>query len=668
MYKYILRFSLVPTLDFDQKITALLNFVNEAKIDDVMFFIAPEELSVGHITIDMAKNWVQLIKKAKKILNKKGVTVSLNPWVTLNHYDGGRKLFKEQNFTKLIGQDGIQCKTCVCPLCENWRKYFVELWSYYINEIQPDVIWFEDDMRLTNHEPVIVGCFCDKHMKLYNEYLGTNYDRQTFVNKLKTDENCRRAYYEIGKFTTEDTFNFIISSLPNQKRFGLMTGVASGSLVEGRVYDNIYDILAKNGCKPYNRVHLGAYRQVGMQQYAYNLNNNAFLMRNLGSEKAYFFSEIENYPHSIYSKSANFFRYQLLTSVPLLLSGATLSIFDFHGNGVIEGDRYAKVLRMAKPYLNKVESFNLSPKDQVGVYCLYNQCSSVTINPVQYGVNALNPTDNWWYSYLTGLGVASCLGEDIAVKNKIVAVAGQVLRNYTTIEINELFRNNFVLLNADAAETLINMGLGELIGAESYTWLKERGGEYSFEELATNEIVFGMKQLRATAQFFCGDYLKINYKSNIDKKVYTNMLSFNQTISGCGITRINNALIFPLTGRTVDFEMPISLFCHLRAYALKTALSDSLYYNELYFVKEENVCPYVFIKDSKIYIMCVNFSDDGYNEVNIDTMCKLSNIQVVTPLFEEEHDVKCKYENRSLNIQIELLPQSSSIIICGNQN
>ncbi len=668
MYKYILRFSLVPGLDFQQKCDSLLEFVDNAQIDDVMFFISPEEVSVGHITIEMAKAWIDPIKKLKKILSEKGVTVSLNPWATLDHYDGGRKLFDGQNFSTLVGEDGKVCEVCACPLDQNWRKYFVELWQYYVNEIQPDVIWIEDDLRLTNHEPVCVGCFCDKHMKLYNDYLGTSYDRETFIEKLATDQDCRRAYYEVGKFTIEDTFKYIVSALPQQKTFGLMTGGAISNLVEGRVYDNIYDILSANGGKPYNRVNLGAYRQCGMQKYAWGVNGNSFLMRNLAPDKAKFVSEIEDYPHGIYSKSANFLKYQLLTSAPLLLSGATLSIFDFHGNGIIDGDRYANVLAKVKPYLSKVETFNLSPTDQLGVYCLYNEQSPITVNPKRKGVGGLHVNDGWWFAYLTGLGIASRLGKNVEVKGKIVAVSGQTLRNYSEKEIRDLFRYNFVLLNADATETLIDLGLGDIIGAKSYTWFKERTGKYTFEELATGKTVYGVKKLRATAQFFCGDYLKIDYQDGLDMKVYTNMLNYDQNVVGQGITRVGNALIFPLTGRTNDFEMPISLFCHLRDYVLRTALKENpVSTDELFIIREENVCPYVYTKNSKTYIFCVNFSDDRYSRINIDTDGKFFTFTACTVGSEKTHRIAQMSEDGKFNIQLDLLPQSSAVLICSEE-
>ena len=55
------------------------------------------------------------------------------------------------------------------------------------------------------------------------------------------------------------------------------------------------------------------------------------------------------------------------------MCGATFSIFDFHGNGVVNGDKYAKVMREVKPYLSKISDFGLSPTMGKGVYVLYNE-------------------------------------------------------------------------------------------------------------------------------------------------------------------------------------------------------------------------------------------------------------------------------------------------------
>ena len=186
MYRYTLRFCLVPSRDFDERIEKLLEFCKDSEIDDVMFFIAPEELSLGHITKEEAKKWVDGIVRAKKILNERGIVTSLNPWVTLNHYDGGRKLKEGQNFRTMVGIDGTKTETVVCPLCENWRKYYADLLNYYVSEIETDVLWLEDDLRLSNHEPTGYGCLCEEHVKILNEKLSASYSKRSLPKRYLT--------------------------------------------------------------------------------------------------------------------------------------------------------------------------------------------------------------------------------------------------------------------------------------------------------------------------------------------------------------------------------------------------------------------------------------------------------------------------------------------------
>ena len=289
----------------------------------------------------------------------------------------------------------------------------------------------------------------------------------------------------------------------------------------------------------------------------------------------------------------------------------------------------------------------------------------ISIHPKKSGVGGICPNDTWWYPYLTGLGIASKLGTSVDVQGKVVALSGQVLRNYTEKEIRRLFNNNFVLLNADAVETLSDMGFGDIIGVDGYEWWKERTGIYTMEELATGKRVFGVEKLRATAQFFCGDFIHLKYKDGVDKKVYTNMLDYNQTVVSEGVTRVGNVLIFPYTGRTSDFEMPISLFCHLRAYVMRNALMENpVSTEELYFIKEENVSPYVFTKNGKTYIICVNYSDDKYSRINLDTDGKFFSYMAFTPRSERVHRVASMSENGRANIQIDLEAQSSAVLVC----
>lgn len=668
MYRTTLRFCLAPSRDFNEKMRDLLRFCEDALVDDVMFFITPEELCIGHNTIEEAKVWTDTILRAKNILKEKGILISLNPWATFAHYDGGRTLKEGQNFRNMVGDDGTKAELTVCPLDENWRKYYVELLNFYVDTLEPDVLWLEDDFRLTNHEPITYGCFCEEHLKLYNEKLGTNYDLPTLRQAIITDEKVKKAFIEISQFTIEDTMKYIVDHVKKQKTFGLMTSGASGALLEGRKYDYLYPLLAKNGGKPYNRLCLNSYRESGSQEYAWRFNTNSMWNRCLAGDKAYFVSEMENYPHTLYTKSAAFVRYQLLTSAPLCLRGTTLSIFEFNGNGIVNGDKYAKVLKDVKPFLSKIDEIGVAPSNQKGVYVLYNDESAFHVQPTGQGLYSLAPQDSWWFAYLEMLGIACRFGTDVTVKGRIVAASHQVLNNYTDEEIRNLFKYNFVLLNAVSAKTLMDRGLGSLIGATSCTYLKERTGKYTIEELATGETVFGVTKLRATAQFFCGDYLKIEY-DNPERIVYTNMLDQYENVVGDGITQSCNALILPFTGNTPDFNYPVALICPLRAYVIKKAIGENpVSQNEICFTYNENVCPYMFEKGGKTYIMLTNFAEDNGDGIRLKLNMEFSRVRLLTPDNPEWKTIGFEYEQGNYRMNNKYIQARSTILLVCDKN
>ena len=254
MFRYHLRLQLPPTLNFEERLENMLDFCKKATIDEVMFFIGCEELAVGHITIKEAKPYVEVIQRASADLKALGIPVSLNPWMTLGHYDGARTLKDGQDFNTFVGHDGTKAKLVTCPACQQWRNYYVDLLNFYIDAVQPDIIWLEDDFRLHGHasdKPIRLGCFCDEHMRLYNAQLGTAYDRETFVRLLDTDLDVRKAYLDVSRKTMTDTLQFIADHV-RQRRFGLMTGGAY--LGEGRKYDDFFTVLASDGrAKPLNR-------------------------------------------------------------------------------------------------------------------------------------------------------------------------------------------------------------------------------------------------------------------------------------------------------------------------------------------------------------------------------------------------------------------------------
>ena len=659
MRKYSLRITLSPSLDYEKRIENIVAFCKMADIDDVMFFIAGEELCVGHITKEQAKKYVDVIVKAKEILAKEGITTSLNPWMTIGHWNAGRQLQEGQNFRTMVGHDGEKSTIVACPLCENWREYFIDLMNYYAETIKPKTMWLEDDFRLSNHEPVSLGCFCGEHVKMFNEMAGTNLDRQGIIDAIFSDKKYRGIYLDLARISFEDTLEEITSKI-YQDNFGLMTGGAC--LAEGKRFSKLFNILEKNSkTKPFNRICLYSYRQRGLQEYTWTFNSGSMFVRFLTGNSAICLSEMENFPFSLYTKSAHYTKYQLLTTAPLRLDGDTINIFGMNGNAVNNYQRYAKAFKDVKPYLSKVTDLKLGEMQTTGIQVLVNENSAYTIKNAKE-FRDLNPKETWIFAYLAQLGFNCAYTSNIQMKGQVVACSGEILRNYTDQQIIDLFNKNQVVVTGKCVEVLKERNLLDLIGVEDYKILKERNGTHTMEEWAGENNLFGLEKFRATFQCFCGDYYDVKYKDNATKTVYTNVLNQYEEIVGVGIVKVGNTIILPYQNIVSELNVPISLICPLRAEAIKRALIGEQENGELVFVEGENVCAYTFKKDDSVYAVLVNFADDDFEDIRITTNSKIKDVQILTPNSPEFKSAGLNKEQNRYIINHELKAQESVVL------
>ena len=201
------------------------------------------------------------------------------------------------------------------------------------------------------------------------------------------------------------------------------------------------------------------------------------------------------------------------------------------------------------------------------------------------------------------------------------------------------------------------------VKVEDYEVYKEGQGQYSMEEDATDSEIMGVKRLRATAQFFCGDYYHLHY-GHKPKTVYTNMLDYNEQTIGDGIVSVGNTLIFPYANTRSDQKVPISLLCPLREYAVKTAIqNNAVNTKNLYFIEEENVCLYVFDKGDIVYLVCVNFVDDDYQHLHIQSPYAFDDIKIFTPDNGTVRYVSYVCENGKYLVNHTLKAQESYVLV-----
>lgn len=548
-YLNCLRIQIVPNHFEKERINSILEFCKKYHFKNVMLFINAEEYNVGHMTIEEAKPWVETMKRAKKVFVQNGISVSLNSWMELGHLDMARKLKTGQNFTNMVSMEGVQADVVACPLDKEWKKYFFEFYSYLINELEPEVVWIEDDFRLHNHGENLKmgGCFCPLHMAEFNRRLHKNYTREEFVERLfgeKADKEVRDVWLQ----TNRDTFNDLakeigdhIYSLGKNTKVGLMSSGAVNHCLEGRDWEGISQGLMQNN--PFiHRLNLPCYSERSAKEYMFDFNCSTMAVREFIGRDSLVYPEMECGSFSTFNKDARFLGFQVETALPLCVKGMTYDIFEFSGNGAVDEYGYGEAVKERMPYLNGVLNLGIDYNTLDGILFPIDEKTAWN-RATPDSLKDMYPTEFYFIGYFSAFGITCRYTNQKTFKNKIIALTDGSINNFTLEQLIDVFANNFVILDGNGAIELCNRGLGYLAGIQSSTVIPTQSTLLSYEE--SIEEINGIKGRRCTALARAGDYVLIDYIEGATKytKTYTNTGEF----FGNGITVYKNVLILPFT-------------------------------------------------------------------------------------------------------------------------
>ena len=526
---YTLRYMLDPRANTPTKDEKLIEFVKKGKIDDVAFFINGEELNHSHLTKAETQLWLDAIKPLQKKLSEIGVTTSLNPWTTIMHSDRGYQVNPEIGFNTFVDLDGNKAQDMACPADPTWRKYLANTYAQYAS-IHPRRLWLEDDFRHYNHSPLKLMCFCDYHMQLYNEKLGKKETRAEFVKKMlqpgkPTKE--RQVYLDQARqemIETEHIIEQAVHKVSPETDLAQMTSYPDWHALEGRDWDNLFKAQAGKGHPKVARPHLPAYNEVAPLQYGRYFEEYTRITAAFLGEDAELYPELESYMYSPLVKSTAFTAFQIITSALIGSQGILLNLFDMMGNGINDSWYYAEMLAQIKPFVNQLLENRLPIDHLRGIKVLVDQDSSYYLQTkTGKNVEELLPHEKNWASLLGAFGFATTIlpiSKKTSLKNEVVAISGQLLRNLTNAQVTELVKNNFVLLDGESVQVLLDRKLGNLLHIEKAEWHPVRSNYQVFEQ-ADGQTVDGVESPRITMLQQTGNYLKIDYQPQSSVKVWS---------------------------------------------------------------------------------------------------------------------------------------------------
>ena len=625
-FQYIFRFCCDPGFNDKEEIDALMRYVDEADVDDVAVFCNVEEINTGHMSFSEQDVFLNMMKSIQPLLAQKGITMSVNHWHSVMHADLGKHFAENQHFRPMVDIKGNTAALCVCPLCTGWQDYIGKIYARYA-ELDPSILWVEDDFRLHNHDPLVWGgCFCDEHMKLYSQLAGKELTREEFLaGVLQPGEvhPYRKIWLDVAKETMLSAARAIskaVREVSKQSKVGLMSSVPYVHAAEGRDWHAILNTLA-GGAAPVNRIHLPGYQESVPSTYLRNFNMVSMMNRAMIPAETEVYPELENFPFSLFSKSRAFTRFQLLSGLPLNLAGITIDLYDLNGNGIVWEDGYQDMLREVKPYLNTLTELGVFKGERRGVKILYNPRSSYTIHTTAgKSMEELYPQECFWAGLLPGMGIPYAYSDDITMEGEIVAVSGQVLRNYTEAELKALFDKNFVILTGDAAWTLYEMGLGHLAGIESAKWVKQDNGTFAYEQVTNGKTYRGRKNARASAIVVCSDVLDVQYRDDVKVNEYSAMYdSFRRRTLPCQSVVNGKVLVYPYGHFEAPGYIPVMLLNALRQEILQDVLRAAGA-NFPMVVGSPYLEPHYIVRDGEEYLYLINGNSDTVCSVRLTVL------------------------------------------------
>ena len=564
MYQYILRFAIDPGFNEGERIKGLLDFCKNAKIDEVMFFINVEALNRGHLTIGETQVWLDMIRRVKKELDELKIRFSLNPWTTMGHADRGRSLKKGQDFDLMVGHDGVRAKLQACPHSPEWRKYIIEMYGLYAS-LKPHVLWLEDDFRLHNHKPVLMGCFCDLHMEEYSKRAGKKLTRQEFIEGVLS-EGKPHPYRKIWLDTCRETFVTLAEAIGSkvrevspETRIGLMTSDPSVHSIEGRDWESIFSALSGKH-RPHDRIFMPAYKEPTSQKFLLDVSRVSRLTRKLEPEWVEVYPELASYRGYRFAKSRDFVRGQMELSCILDPKGITFNIYDMLGNGILSEEKYDETLSSVKEYLTAIIETGIDSSYLQGINIPVAQDASYNIDTAFSShkdiLGPIAPEENMFCQLFSAYGITNRYTTEKKYNNSVTAVSGQYFRNLTKDEITDIFEDNFVILEGNALLTLHDIGLSYLAGVKEVFKFEENSGSAAYEEVCDGNIYCSVTQARLPAQVAVGDYINVDYSDGAS--LISVVKSYNGDITGPGMCVYNEkVLILPYccSGGNFDFHL-----------------------------------------------------------------------------------------------------------------
>ncbi len=464
---YMLRRTLCPW-NWQQISRDTLDFCEAIGIEEVMWITECTGMYHELLPITAIEQIVETLHPIKNESDARGIRFSINPLTTLGHGHYGNDLRgRYPEFEPMVDYRGGACSGSSCPRSPWFQQLMADTFASYATT-QPVRLWLEDDFRLWNHTPgVQLGCYCPRCLAEFAELTGVQYDRETLVARLLQPgpaHPLRRSWmdFQSGALNTlAERIKDGVQTVSPQTQMGWMSTNSYLIDIEGRsVSDQLQAISGANGSAI--RMSVSAFREHTPRDI-YWVDEGLKRMLPQLPESTLRTIEVENFPGSVYSKSAAMTLAQITWSTILQAPHATLNIYDYLGSPFEHNPLYGERLKAAKPWLKELASAFAGSHTAGAVEIpLAPEATATTETTEGKSVSEWNPREGGWSDPLRAFGIPLHWGKGTM---PLTAMTGQGPRLYTEEELHRCFSGG-VLLDSSALETMAALGKADWCGVQ----------------------------------------------------------------------------------------------------------------------------------------------------------------------------------------------------------
>ena len=398
---------------------------------------------------------------------------------------------------------------------ESTYKYFSEVITEYA-QLKPFSIWIDDDLKTRAYgEPI--RCFCDNCMRKFNNLHGMSYSRQELVKMINTDTLVRKQFIVFAEKGIGDLAFRLAKAVKNKDssiHLGLQCGEYAGygflEAVKGMQRAIEDTVMVRTGAHEPE-----AYSDINPYELVNKAADLSWLKAALPDYCNKIYPEIETYPHSLYSKTADGISLETKLYFANGFKESSYAVFCSNNEPLEFIDSILNKLSFQRSYLEKISEIN-SKSSQYGL---------INFVPKDFWLSPFKEGDcdfDWMKVHPTTYGNEYLkLGFPITysqnVNNGTYILHGKYAQCLSTEEI-EFLLDKPVLTDGETLCILENRGYGSFFSAraekinDGWGYVEKFATHPATEELPINKVL--------NALSFCEDY------RIIDKTGETESLGF----------------------------------------------------------------------------------------------------------------------------------------------